>query len=142
MFDIVMRAIGREDLLADPRFSTPQARFEHREALHDILEAWTSQRDKHAAMETLAQAGAVCGAVLDTGEVLQDTHLRTRRMVQDVEHPTRGRYAMIGCPVRLSDSPVEIKPAPLHGEHTAQVLTQLAGCTPEDLARLRAAGAV
>jgi hypothetical protein len=44
--------------------------------------------------------------------------------------------------VRLSDSPVEIKPAPLHGEHTAQVLMHLAGCTPEDIERLREAGAV
>ncbi len=142
MFVSVARAIGREELLTDPRFSTPQARTANREALGDILEAWTSQRDKRQVMETLASAGAVCGAVLDTGEVLQDAHLRTRGMVQDVEHPTRGRYAMIGCPIRLAESPVEIRPAPLHGEHTAQVLAQLAGCTPQDIERLRAAGAV
>ncbi len=142
MFAIVARAIGQEDLLTDARFSTPQARFQHTEALRDILEAWTMQRDKHAAMQVLAGAGAVCGAVLDTGEVLANAHLRERGMVQDIAHPTRGSYAMLGCPVRLSDSPVEIRPAPLHGEHTAHVLTTLAGCTPEDIERLRAAGAV
>jgi len=142
MFEIVARAIGHEELLTDARFSTPQARFQHRAALQEILEAWTSQRDKHTVMEALAGAGAVCGAVLDTAEVLQDAHLRTRGMVQDIDHPTRGRYAMLGCPVRLSASPAEIRPAPLHGEHTAQVLTSLAGCTPEDVERLRAAGAV
>jgi formyl-CoA transferase len=142
MFESVVRAIGREDLLTDARFSTPQARTANRDALREILEAWTSQRDKQAVMEALAGAGAVCGAVLDTGEVLANPHLRQRGMVQDVEHPTRGRYAMIGCPVRLSDSPVEIRPAPLHGEHTEQVLMQLAGCTPQDIARLRATGAV
>ena len=142
MFASVAHAIDREDLLTDPRFSTPQARFAHRDALHDILEAWTSSRDKHAVMETLASAGAVCGAVLDTAEVLENPHLRARGMVQEVEHPTRGRYAMIGCPVRLSDSPVEIKPAPLHGEHTASVLQALAGCTREDIERLRNAGTV
>jgi crotonobetainyl-CoA:carnitine CoA-transferase CaiB-like acyl-CoA transferase len=62
-------------------------------------------------MEALAQTGAVCGAVLDTAEVLENPHLRARGMTQDVEHPVRGRYPMIGCPVRLSDSPVEIKPS-------------------------------
>jgi len=93
-------------------------------------------------MEALAGAGAVCGAVLDTGEVLQDPHLRARGMVQEIEHPARGRYPTIGCPVRLSDSPVDIQPAPLHGEHTAQVLRDLAGCSAEDIARLRSTGAV
>lgn len=142
MFEAVAQAIGRPELLSDGRFQTPQARFEHREALKDILEVWTRQRDKETAMRILAQAGAVCGAVLDTAEVLQNPHLRERRMVQDVEHPTRGNYAMIGCPVRLSDSPVDIRPAPLHGEHTARVLTTLTGCTPADVERLRVAGAV
>jgi formyl-CoA transferase len=127
MFESVARAIGREDLLTDARFSTPQARFEHREALQEILESWTSTRDKHAVMEALAQTGAVCGAVLDTAEVLENPHLRARGMIQDVEHPVRGPYPMIGCPVRLSDSPVEINPPPLHGEHTAQVLRELIG---------------
>lgn len=142
MFEIVTRAMGREDLLTDPRFNTPQARFTNQEALRDIFEAWTLQRSKYEVMETLASAGAVCGAVLDTGEVLQNSHLRERRMVQEIDHPTRGRYPMIGCPVRLSDSPVELKPAPLHGEHTAQVLMRLAGCSPEDVERLRQAGVV
>lgn len=142
MFEIVVRAIGRDDLLTDPRFHTPRSRFDNREALREILEAWTSQRDKRAAMATLAGAGAVCGAVLDTGEVLQDPHLRARGMVQEIEHPTRGRYPTIGCPVRLSDSPVDIKPAPLHGQHTDEVLQHLADCSLEDIARLRATGAI
>jgi formyl-CoA transferase len=142
MFESVVRAIGHPELLTDARFSTPAARSQNRQALGEILEAWTSQRNKHEVMETLASAGAVCGAVLDTAEVLENPHLRSRGMVQEVEHPTRGRYAMLGCPVRLSASPVEIRPAPRHGEHTAEVLTQLAGCDPQDIARLRSAGAV
>jgi len=142
MFEIVARVIGREDLLADARFSTPQARFQHTEELQEILEAWTRQRTKHAVMEALAKEGAVCGAVLDTAEVLEDPHLRQRGMVVEVEHSTRGRYRMIGCPVRLSDSPVEIRPAPLHGEHTARVLTVLAGCTAQEIGQLRAQGAI
>ena len=142
MFESVMRVIGREDLLSDARFNSPQALSENRDALHEILEAWTSPRDKHTAMHALASVGAVCGAVLDTGEVLDDPHLRERGMVVEVEHPTRGRYPMIASPVRLSDSPLDLKPAPLHGEHTADILKTLAGCSEEDIERLRAAGAI
>ncbi len=142
MFESVAHAMGRDDLLTDPRFNTPQSRVEHREALQNILEAWTASQDKHAVMHALAQVGAVCGAVLDTAEVLENPHLRERGMVVEVDHPTRGRYPMIACPVRLSDSPVDLKPAPLHGEHTSDVLMALAGCSTEDIERLRATGAI
>ncbi len=142
MFESVMRAIGREDLLSDPRFSTHATRFEHTDVLREILEGWTASQDKHAVMQTLAGVGAVCGAVLDTGEVLENPHLRERGMVVEVDHPTRGRYPMIASPVRLSDSPLNLTPAPLHGEHTTDILTSLAGCSAEDIERLRDTGAV
>jgi formyl-CoA transferase len=90
----------------------------------------------------LADRGIPCGAVLDTAEVLHDPHLRERGMVFDLEHPTRGRFAMIGSPLRLSDSPVEASRAPLFGEHTEEVLTALAGYTREDVRRLREKGVV
>lgn len=142
MFESLARALDREELLHDPRFHTAKARAAHREALQAILEAWAQTRVKQDVMAALAGGGVACGAVLDTAEVLADAHLRHSGMVQDVEHPTRGRYPMIGCPVHLSDSPVQITPAPLLGEHTAQVLTALAGCTPEEIEHLRNAGAV
>lgn len=142
MFESVMRAVGREDLITDPRFSSPQGLLDHRDALAEILEAWTASQDKHQVMQALAGVGAVCGAVLDTAEVLENEHLRERGMVVEVDHPTRGIYPMIACPVRLSDSPVEITPAPLHGEHTSDVLMALAGCSAEDVDRLRASGAI
>ena len=73
-------------------------------------------------MKAFAGRGIVCGAVLDTAEVLADPHLRERETIFDLEHPTRGRFSVIGCPVRLSDSPVAAKRAPLKGEHTEDVL--------------------
>src|SRR5437773_11119265 len=78
---------------------------------------------------TLSLASRVipCGAVLDTAEVLRDSHLRERGTVFDLEHPTRGRFSMIGCPLRLSDSPIETSRAPLFGEHTEDVLTTQIG---------------
>ena len=85
------------------------------------IEGWTAGRDKREVMKAFAGRGIVCGAVLDTAEVLADPHLRERETIFDLDHPTRGRFPVIGCPVRLSDSPVAARRAPLKGEHTAEV---------------------
>ena len=58
-------------------------------------------------------------------------------MVTEIEHPARGRYATVGCPIRLSDSPVELRPAPLLGQHTEEVLTTLADCSADEVERFR-----
>ena len=136
-FPATMRIIGREDLLEDERFATPPARARNADALTAIIEEWTRQHDKREVMRTFADAGIPCGAVLNTAEVLDDPHLRARGMVAEVEHPTRGRYPAIGCPVRLSDSKVELRPAPLLGEHIEEVLTSWGGYSPEEIERLR-----
>jgi formyl-CoA transferase len=141
-FQALVDVIGRADLLSDDRFRTPPARARHVEELTTVIESWTMKRDKHEVMRALAGRGIPCGAVLDTAEVLHDPHLRERGMVFDLEHPTRGRFAMIGSPLRLSDSPVEAFRAPLFGEHTEEVLTALAGYTREDVRRLREKGVV
>ena len=141
-FGALVEVIEREDLRTDPRFSAPPARARHAEELTAVIESWTMKRDKHEVMRALAGRGIPCGAVLDTAEVLDDPHLRERGTVFDLDHPTRGRFAMIGSPLRMSDSPTEASPAPLYGEHTEEVLTTLAGYTPEDVRRLRERGIV
>ncbi len=141
-FDALVEILGRNDLRSDMRFSTPPARARHVEELTTIIEDWTMKRDKREVMRVLAGRGIPCGAVLDTAEVLADPHLRERGTVFELEHPTRGRFAMIGSPVRLSDSAVEMSRAPLFGEHTEEVLTTLAGFTAQDVQRLREAGVV
>ena len=88
-------------------------------------------------MKAFAGRGIPCGAVLDTGEVLRDAHLRERGTIVDLDHPTRGRFSTIISPLRLSDSPVEPRRAPLYGEHTADVLRDLAGYSEGDIAALR-----
>jgi formyl-CoA transferase len=142
MFAAVTQVIGRPDLLTDERFSKPPARARNAAALTEIIEGWARQREKHDVMQAFAEKGIPCGAVLDTAEVLADPHLRARGTVFDLEHPTRGTYSMIGCPVRLSDSPFEASPAPLMGEHTEAVLTGLAGYTEQEVRRLREEGVI
>jgi formyl-CoA transferase len=142
MFVAVAEIIGRPDLLTDERFATPPARARNAAALSEIIEGWTRQRPKHEVMQAFAGKGIVCGAVLDTAEVLADPHLRARGTVFDLDNPTRGTYSMIGCPVRLSDSPFETHPAPLMGEHTDEVLTSLAGYSADEVKGLRDRGVI
>jgi len=137
MFEAMTEVMGRPELRKDERFATPPARARHGAALTEEIELWTGTREKRAVMKAFAERGIVCGAVLDTAEVLADPHLRERETIFDLDHPTRGRFSVIGCPVRLSDSPVAAKRAPLKGEHTEDVLRSLAGYTAEEIRQLR-----
>jgi formyl-CoA transferase len=141
MWHPLLRAIGREDLIGDPRYETGEARWAHRAEVDALVEGWTSTRSKHEAMRVLAGAGVPCGACLDTGEVLTDPHLRAREMIVEVEHPVRGRYLTVGNPVKLSASPTAIGCAPLLGEHRREILAEL-GYDQTAIRALEADGAV
>jgi formyl-CoA transferase len=134
--------MGRPELAEDPRFADEKSRWENRDALNAIVEAWTRTRPKHEVMRLLGDAGVPCGAVQDTGEVLADPHLKAREMIVDVDYPTRGTYQTVGCPVKLSDSPAAVTRPPLLGEHTAELLGALCGIDDTEVRRLRDDGVV
>jgi formyl-CoA transferase len=142
MWLAMLGAMGRSELARDPRFATETARWENRAALNQIIEAWTGGRSKHEVMRLLGEAGVPCGACQDTGEVLADPHLKAREMIVDVDYPTRGTYQTVGCPIKLSDSPVEVSRPPLLGEHTQPLLGELCGVGQEEVERLRDDGVV
>jgi formyl-CoA transferase len=133
-------AIGREDLLADARYADAKARWTRRDDLNAAIRDWTGARSKQEVMATLGKAGVPCGAVLDTGEILDDPHLNARGQIHTIEHATRGRIRLPGCPVRLSASEAPTTPPPLAGEHTAEVLSEVLGLSADDVARLRGEG--
>ncbi len=104
------------------------------------MAAWTRQHTKWEAMEILGRAGVPCGPVLDTKELLENEHMRARGAVVEVEHPVRGRWEFIAPPFRLSASQVPVRPAPLLGQHTEEVLAAELGLSPQELARLAEIG--
>jgi formyl-CoA transferase len=142
MWPAFCRAIERPDLAEDPRFADEEARWENRDALNAIITQWTMARSKHEVMRILGAAGVPCGAVQDTGEVLADPHLKAREMIVDVDYPSRGVYQTVGCPVKLSDSPVAVTRPPQLGEHSAEVLGELCALDPDEVRRLREDGVV
>ena len=140
MWHPLLRAMGREDLIGDPRYETAAARWQRKAEVDALVEGWTSERTKHDVMKILAGAGVPCGACLDTGEVLEDPHLRARDMIVEVEHPVRGRYVTVGNPIKLSASPTTIGPSPLLGQHRQEILTEL-GYSAADIDALARDGA-
>jgi len=142
MWKAFANAIGRPDIIEDSRYATPESRWDNRETLNAIIEGWTRQKTKYEAMRILGDAGVPSGACQDTGEILEDPHLKEREMIIDIDYPPRGNYKTVGCPIKLSDSPADIKRPPTLGEHTEDLLGKLCGLTPEDFTKLREKGAI
>lgn len=141
MWEPLLRAMGRENLIGDARYNSADARFEHMHEVNAFIEAWTSQRSKFDVMKILADAGVPCGACQDTEDILKDPHLRARDMIVEVEHPVRGKYLSAGNPVRLSASHVPQKAAPLLGQHNRELLREL-GYRDAEIAALKEDGVI
>lgn len=133
--------IGRPELAHDPAFSTPEARLTRLDEVFGIVEQWTMQHSKREVMRALMDADIPCGPVLSTKDLIEDESLKARGMIVDVEHRERGTFKTVGCPIVLSDSPVEVKSSPLLGEHTCEILAEI-GYSREDIEKLRAEGAI
>ena len=125
VWEALATKIGRADLLDDPEYATPEKRLPRLREIFGMVEEWTSTKDKWDAFRELNEIQVPCGPVLDTRELLEDQDLRASEMIVEVDHPGRGSFKTVGCPFRLSDSPVEITPAPLLGEHNGEILTEL-----------------
>lgn len=143
MWPALLKVMGMPELAEDPRFKTNDDRWNNRLALDEIVGKWTRQYGKHEVMRMLGDAGVPCGACQDTTEVLDDPHLKARDMIVDVREPVSGKpYRTVGCPIKLSDSPVQVTNPPKLGEQTSALLAELCGVSAEDLRRLKESGVV
>lgn len=135
--------LGHPEWAADPRFATNRARVSHRAVLLPLLEAEFRRRSATAWTETLLAAGIPCGPVNDVATALSDPQAEARAMVQTVLHPVTGSVPQVGPVPKLGETPARIHlPPPLLGEHTEAVLAEWLGYSDEQIAGLRAAGAI
>jgi formyl-CoA transferase len=141
MFGRLLSVIGRDDLQGDERLFRG-ARQKNGALVDELISVWTRERTKYEAMDELGKADIPVGAVLDTSELLANPQLRARAMWVEVEHPERGRITVLGCPVKLRDSPPVVAAPPLLGQHTDEVLRDLLHCSDEQIAQLREAAVI
>ncbi|HVL65846.1 MAG TPA: CoA transferase [Vicinamibacterales bacterium] len=136
-------AIGDEALGRDERFATNRDRIASYGTLRPLLSAALRRRTRAEWVDALKGAGVPCGSVRDVAEVLQDPHLDAREMIREVEHAIAGAVRVMGVPVKLSDTPGAVRAAPpTLGQHTAAILANDAGLSPERIDDLRRHGAV
>ena len=138
----VVEAIGKPELLEDERFADPAQRHANRHLLSEEIAAWTRTRTKREAMTALAEAGVCASQVYETSDLFTDPHLLERDFIHELHHADHGDIRLLGWPARMSRSRVEMRAAPLLGEHTDEVLADDLGLDADDLAGLRERGAI
>ncbi len=131
------QVLHREDLLQDQRFGSQADRAKHRPILIPMLEAETRKYPTATLVEMLDRAGVPCAPVNTVDKVLLDPQVAARAMVVDVPHPRIPDLKLLGLPIKLSETPGDIRmPPPLMGEHTEALLKDL-GYTEADIRTLR-----
>jgi formyl-CoA transferase len=142
LWERLCAALGRPDLLDDPRFAANIDRVRNRADLAAELGAVLSEKDTDEWVGLLLAAGVPAGPIRDYAQACADPHTRAREMVVEMAHPTEGTVRALGIPVKLSETAGTIRRVPPGlGEHTDEILRSV-GYTGADIAAMRTEGAV
>lgn len=134
--------IGKPEWKTDPDYATPPARLPRLKQIFGTIEEWTMTLTKFEVMEKCNAVDIPVGPILSMKEIAEEPSLRETGTVVEVDHPGRGKYLTVGNPVKMSDSPCEVKRSPLLGEHTDEVLKKELGYSDKEIAEIRMSGAI
>jgi formyl-CoA transferase len=119
-------AIGRPDLIEDPRYSTNNERVKHAEELDAIIGAFVAERTQAENVAFFEQAEVTIGPIYDITQILEDAHFIEREVIADYPDPDMGAFPMHHVVPRLSGTPGAVRtPAPRLGQHNRELLAQL-----------------
>ncbi len=138
----ICELIGKPEWTSDPDYATPAARLPRLDEIFDAIEEWTSSKTKFEVMEICNPLDIPVGPILSMKEISEDEGLRATGTIVEVDHPERGAYVSVGCPIKFSDHQPEVRRSPLLGEHTMEVLTDVLGYGGEELDRIVKSGAI
>jgi formyl-CoA transferase len=141
VWNALANRIGGEALVHDKRFDSIDARRKNQTAMWQLLEDFASDYTKRELMEILNEIDVPCGPIMSTKDLANDAHVRLREMYLELDHPERGKWYNLGCPIKLSDSPVEVERSPLLGEHTEEILADVLAYGRDKIRELKQAGA-
>lgn len=141
LWDRFVEAMGLQHLASDPRFVSREKRTANAKEMHAILDEIFITKPVDHWVEVMLKAGVPASPVNDVGRMTKDDQVVARNMIVEQQHPTAGKLRVIGVPVKLSETPGGVEtPAPLLGEHTAEVLKKLG--YGDKLERLKADGVI
>jgi formyl-CoA transferase len=141
VWEAICDVIGEPGWKTHPDYAKPAARLPRLNEVFARIERWTMTKSKFEAMEILNEYDIPCGPILSMKELAEDKSLFATGSMVEVDHPARGKYLSVGNPIKLSASPSEVKRSPLLGEHTDEVLRDVLGYSPQEIAAIKAAGA-
>ncbi len=99
-------------------------------------------KTKYEVMEICNPLDIPVGPILSMKELAEESALRETGTIVEVDHPERGSYLSVGCPIKFSGFAPEVKRSPLLGEHTDEILADVLGYSAEEIAEIKESGAV
>ncbi|WP_096203204.1 CaiB/BaiF CoA transferase family protein [Bacillus sp. FJAT-45350] len=118
--------LGLEHIAVDERFATNAKRLENRELLVTEIAVQMKTKESNEWLKLLNENGIPAGPIQNMKDVFNDPQVKERNMVLEMDHPTAGSIKLVGSPLKLSRTPVEIKShPPVAGEHTDEVLEEI-----------------
>jgi crotonobetainyl-CoA:carnitine CoA-transferase CaiB-like acyl-CoA transferase len=143
LWQIFCPAIGRPELADDPRYRRNADRAKNRASLIALLQEVFLTKTYEQWEAIFLRQGIPFGAINNLAQLVEHPQVKARGVLVEMEHPRAGKVKMVGAPVRLSETPGSVRtPSPMLGEHTAEVLRELLGMSPEAVAALREQGVI
>jgi formyl-CoA transferase len=143
IFENVADAIGREDLIDDPRFETNADRLDNVEELDNIIEGWTRERSTDEVIEVMEASDAIVGPIYDMGDIFEDTHYQARDNIVTVDDPDLGQVKTHGVVPKYSRTPGEVSHlGSSTGEHNEEVYLEEVGLNEERYESLQDDGVI
>jgi crotonobetainyl-CoA:carnitine CoA-transferase CaiB-like acyl-CoA transferase len=141
-FEALCHAMGRPELIGDPRFADNEKRVANGAALTEAIEQWLqSLPSAEEALRVLEQHHIPAGPILSVEQAMADPHLRERGTIRTISDPVLGEFNVPGFPMKFSHTPaVEDLPAPFLGQHNSEILRERLGYSAEHIKELQERG--
>jgi crotonobetainyl-CoA:carnitine CoA-transferase CaiB-like acyl-CoA transferase len=131
------QVMGRPELIDDPRFSTLVARMANVDAIEAVAASWISELAADEVVDRMAAAELPAAKIATIADLIADPFMREAGNIIDVEHPTAGTVPLSGPVVRVGDGDEPPRPAPLLGQHTAEIMQEWLALPDAEISRLK-----
>jgi formyl-CoA transferase len=143
IWERLVKAMGREELLEDPRFLDNRARVEHTDEINAIVAEWIGQQTLEELTKIFQEHEVAFGPVFNMADIARDPHYQARENIIELEDPELGHVRMPGVVPKFSKTPGRVRWAgPRLGEHNEEIYCGLLGMNKEELERLQSEGVI